>query len=77
MPNAISPLIEQRVIAFALGHPGFGPKRIAAELRRPKWGGIRISTNGVHGVLCRHGLGTRAKRLGLAKGSVLVASRHG
>jgi hypothetical protein len=25
MANATSPLIEQRVVAFALGHPGFGP----------------------------------------------------
>jgi hypothetical protein len=46
MANATSPLIEQRVIAFALGHPGFGPARIAAELARPKWGGIQLSTNG-------------------------------
>lgn len=68
MPNATSPLVEQRVVAFALGHPGFGPKRIAAELARPKWGGIRISPNGAHRVLCRHGLGTKAKRLGLVAG---------
>ena len=68
MPNATPPLIEQRVVAFALGHPTFGPKRIAAELRRPKWGGIRISANGCHRVLVRHGLGTRAKRLGLVAG---------
>jgi hypothetical protein len=40
MANATSPLVEQRVVAFALGHPGFGPARIAAELARPKWGGI-------------------------------------
>ena len=31
MPNAISHLVEQRVIAFSLAHPGFGPQRIAAE----------------------------------------------
>jgi transposase InsO family protein len=68
MPNATSPLVEQRVVAFALGHPGFGPKRISAELRRTKWGGIRISPNGVHRVLVRHGLGTKAKRLGLVAG---------
>ncbi len=36
MPNATSPLIEQRVVAFTLGHPGFWPKRITAELARPK-----------------------------------------
>jgi hypothetical protein len=50
------PLVEQRVVAFALGHPGFGPARIAAELaqrflrrtggtsgRRANWPGLRLS----------------------------------
>lgn len=68
MPNATSPLVEQRVLAFALGHPGFGPDRIAAELARPKWGGIKLSPNGVWRVLRRHGLNTRSKRLGLVAG---------
>jgi len=68
MANQTSPLIEQRVLAFALGHPGFGPARISAELRRPAWGAIRLSPNGVWRVLRRHGLGTRAKRLGLVAG---------
>jgi transposase len=68
MANATSPPIEQRVVAFALGHPGFGPARIAAELARPKWGGIRLSTNGVWRVLRRHGLNTRARRYGLVAG---------
>jgi hypothetical protein len=35
MANATSVLVEQRVVAFALGHPGFGPARIAAELASP------------------------------------------
>ena len=68
MANATSPVVEQRVVAFALGQPGFGPARIAAELARPKWGGIRLSANGVWRVLKRHGLNTRAKRLGLVAG---------
>lgn len=68
MPNAASPLVEQRVLAFALAHPGFGPARIAAELARPRWGGLRLSPNGVWHVLRRHGLSTRAKRLGLVAG---------
>jgi transposase len=68
MANQTSPFVEQRVLAFALGHPGFGPMRISAELRREKWGGIVISPNGVHRVLRRHGLNTRAKRLGLVAG---------
>jgi hypothetical protein len=25
MPNQLSPLVEQRIVAFALGHPGLGP----------------------------------------------------
>jgi transposase InsO family protein len=68
MPNATSPLVEQRVVAFALGQPGFGPARIAAELARPKWGGLRLSPNGVWRALRRHGLSTRAKRLALVAG---------
>jgi hypothetical protein len=47
---------------------GFGPARIAGELARPKWGGIRLSTNGVWRVLRRHGLSTRAKCYGLVAG---------
>jgi transposase InsO family protein len=65
MPNQLGPHLEQRVIAFALGHPGFGPRRIAAELARAKWGGIRISEHGVWRVLWRVGLNTRSKRLAL------------
>ncbi|MGH2577655.1 MAG: helix-turn-helix domain-containing protein [Actinomycetota bacterium] len=33
MANQTSPFVEQRVVAFSLGHPGFGPLRISAELR--------------------------------------------
>jgi transposase InsO family protein len=65
MPNQLGPHLEQRVIAFALGHPGLGPRRISAELGREKWGGIGISEHGVWRVLCRVGLNTRAKRLAL------------
>jgi transposase InsO family protein len=45
-----------------------GPKRVSSELAREKWGGIVVSANGVWKVLCRHGLNTRAKRLGLIAG---------
>jgi transposase len=68
MPNQLSKMIEERIVAFALGHPGLGPKRVSGELRRPKWGGIVVSPNGVWKVLSRHGLNTRAKRLGLIAG---------
>jgi transposase InsO family protein len=65
MPNQLGPHLEQRIIAFALGHPGFGPRRISAELAREKWGGLRISEHGVWRVLRRFGLNTRNKRLAL------------
>jgi transposase InsO family protein len=65
MPNQIGPHLEQRIIAFALGHPGYGPRRISAELAKEKWGGLRISEHGIWRVLCRVGLNTRSKRLAL------------
>jgi hypothetical protein len=43
MPNHTPVFVEQRVLPYALGHAGEGPKRISAELRRAKWGGIEIS----------------------------------
>ena len=46
MANQTSVLVEQRVVAFALGHPDFGPARIAVELARPS-GRISLFANGV------------------------------
>lgn len=68
MPNQMPAIMEERIVAFSLGHPGLGPKRISSELAREKWGAIIVSPNGVWKVLCRHGLNTRAKRLGLIAG---------
>src|ERR1051326_2777835 len=41
LPNQLSPFVEERIVAFALGHPGFGPRRIAGELAREHWWGGR------------------------------------
>src|SRR5207244_7093210 len=68
MPNQVPPWLEERVIAFALGHPGLVPRRIAAQLAQPMWGGLVISASGVLKVLRRHGLGTRQLRLSLIAG---------
>ncbi len=68
MPNQLPAMVEERIVAFAIAHPGLGPRRIASELRRAKWGGIVVSANGVWRVLRRHGLNTRAKRLSLVAG---------
>ena len=68
MPNQLSPMIEQRIVAFCLGQPGLGPRRVASRLARPEWGGLQVSPNGVYKTLCRHGLNTRARRLALVAG---------
>ena len=68
MPNQLPRVVEERIIAFSLGHPGLGPRRIAAMLARPEWGDLVVSPNGVYKTLCRHGLSTRAKRLSLIAG---------
>jgi len=68
MPNQMPMIIEERIVGFSLGHPGLGPKRISAQLRRAEWGGLIVSANGVWKVLVRHGINTRAKRLALIAG---------
>ena len=68
MPNQFSIQTEQQILAFSLAHPGFGPDRIAAELARERWGALGVSPSGVYRVLSRHGLNTRAKRLGMVAG---------
>jgi transposase InsO family protein len=68
MPTQLSKMVEERILSFAIAHPGLGPKRISSELRREKWGGIVVSANGVWKVLCRHGLNTRARRFALVAG---------
>jgi transposase InsO family protein len=68
MPNQTSQLVEQRVVAFALGQPGLGPRRISATLAQERWGGIIVSPNGVWRILRRHGLSRRISRLSLVAG---------
>jgi transposase InsO family protein len=68
MPNQTNPVVEERVLAFAIGHPGLGPRRISATLAQEQWGGIGISHNGVWRILRRHGLSRRVSRLSLVAG---------
>jgi transposase InsO family protein len=68
MPNQLPAHVEQRILAFCLAHPGLGPKRVAAELARERWGGLLVSPNGVWRCLRRHGLGDRKARLALVAG---------
>jgi transposase len=68
LPKQLSPFVEERIVGLALGHPGWGPQRLASELGRERWGAISVSHNGVWRCLRRHGLNTRAKRLALVAG---------
>ena len=47
MPNALSPISEQMVLAPPLAYPGWGPLGPPSEPARGKWGGLRVSSNGV------------------------------
>jgi transposase InsO family protein len=68
MPNQLPPWLEERVVAFSLGHPGLGPRLVAAQMGLAEWGGQQISATGVFKVLRRHGLNSRRKRLALVAG---------
>ena len=68
MPNQTNPVIEQRILAFAIANPGLGPRRISATLAQERWGGIGISHTGVWRILRRHGLSRRVARLSLVAG---------
>jgi hypothetical protein len=76
MPNQLPKMIEERIVSFSIAHPGLGPRRASSELARGKWGGIMVSPNGVWKVLCRHGLNTRAERLGLIAGYAAPYEPH-
>jgi Helix-turn-helix domain len=68
MANATSPLVEQRVVAFALGHPGFGPARLRRRARPTQMGRHPAVTQRGLASAGRHGLNTSAKRYGWSPG---------
>jgi hypothetical protein len=53
MPNALPKMIEERIVSFSIAHLGLGPRRIASELAREKWGGIIVSASYSSSVLPR------------------------
>ncbi len=51
MPNQTPLIVEQRIVAFSLGHPALGPRRIAAMLARAEWRRpARVAQRRVEGV---------------------------
>jgi transposase len=77
MPNQLPRMVEERILAFSIAHPGHGPRRVAAALALAQWGGLRVSANGVWRCLSRHGLSTRTKRLSLVAATAPPMSRRG
>ncbi len=69
MPNALPKMVDGGANRLLCDRsPGLGPQRVASELARLKWGGLRVSKNGVWRTLRRHGLSTRRRRLALVAG---------
>jgi hypothetical protein len=56
-------MVEERILSFSIAHLSFGPRRVAAVLARPEWGGIAFSANGVWRSLLRHGLNNQDQAL--------------
>jgi transposase InsO family protein len=74
-PRALSPVLRDQVIAYAVEHPTEGPRTIAARLRLERFGGWRLSHGSVTNVLTRAGLSrTRAR---LAAAEALAAAEGG
>ena len=69
-----APLVDQ-IVAYAVEHPGEGPRTIAARLALARFGGWRVSHGGVYNVLRRTGLARRSARLAAAES--LAASEGG
>lgn len=59
-PNRVSPEVEEKILAYALGQPTHGADRVSNELRLQN---INVGATGVRGVWSRHNLETRTKRL--------------
>ena len=68
MPNQTSPLIEQRILAFASPTRASGHGASAPPSPRSAGVASSISPNGVWRVLRRHGLSRRISRLSLVAG---------
>ena len=65
MPNQIGPHLEEKIVGFSLGHPGYGPGRISAELPREKWAACTSQSMASGACSSVSGSTTRAKRLAL------------
>jgi transposase len=68
MPNKVSGVIEQEILAYVERCPTDGPKRIYYELKSE---GINIGESGIYNVLRRHNLSKKAQRIVYSKSRIL------
>jgi transposase InsO family protein len=63
MPNQVAVDVEYRILDYVKAFPTHGPQRMANELATDKHRFTQVGHTGVYGVLKRHNLNTRKKRL--------------
>jgi transposase InsO family protein len=66
-PAAVSPVLRDQVIAYAVEHPTEGPRTIAAQLGKPRFGAWPVAHSTVYNVLREAGLNRRSMRLAAAE----------
>lgn len=74
-PARVSPALRDQIVAYAVEHPTEGPRSIAWQLTKRRFGGWRVSPSTVYNVLVDAGLNRRAMRLAAAE--ALAAAEGG
>lgn len=74
-PAAVSPALRDQIVAYAVEHPTEGPRSIAWQLRKPRFGAWQVSHSTVYNVLRAAGMNRRRMRLAAAE--ALAASEGG
>jgi transposase len=66
-PRALSPVLVDQILAYAIEHPTEGPRTIAARLGLARFGAWKVSHGSVSNVLTRAGLSRTRARLAAAE----------
>jgi transposase InsO family protein len=74
-PASVSPAVRDQIVAYAVEHPGEGPRSIAWQLAKPRFGGWTVAHSTVYNVLKTAGLNRRSMRLAAAE--ALAAAEGG
>jgi transposase InsO family protein len=74
-PATVSPALRDQIVAYAVEHPTEGPRSIAWQLTKPRFGGWTVGHSTVYNVLKAAGLSRRSMRLAAAE--ALAAAEGG